>query len=138
MGHTQREMADTLAERLHLPTRTARRFVQYFVGMICDQLADEGRVELRGLGIFGLQHRPKHKIHHPKTGKTIQIPDKTEVRFRASIKLRRRLNTTGKKGKKPKPDQGPVEHDEPVEHDGLVDHTESKTGKVKKKKKKKH
>lgn len=92
MGRTQKELADTLAADMHLPTRTVRRLLANFMQMLREDLVETGRVEIRGFGVFGLQTRPAHTVRHPKTKKRIKIGEKKEVRFRSSVAIRRRLN----------------------------------------------
>src|SRR5207302_1288393 len=101
MGRTQKVMADALAQEYHLPTRTARRLVERFVHMLGEDLVETGRVELRGFGVFALEDRPAHTVKHPKTGKPVRVAEKHEVRFRASVAIRRKLNPAAKPKKPP-------------------------------------
>lgn len=92
MGRTQRQLADQISRDVGIPTRTGQRFLQQLLDLVANDLVETKRVELRGLGIFAIHHRPKKKTIHPKTGKPITIPACDTVEYRSSIALRRRLN----------------------------------------------
>ena len=85
-------LADQISERLGIPVRTGRRFVQELLAGISDDLKGTGRVEIRGLGTFSVYRRPERRTRHPKTGKPVVIPSSLSVRYRTSARLRRRLN----------------------------------------------
>lgn len=92
MGRTQRQLADQISRDIGIPTRTGQRFLQQLLDLVANDLVETKRVELRGLGIFAVHHRPKKKTVHPKTGKPITIPACDTVEYRSSVALRRRLN----------------------------------------------
>lgn len=62
------------------------------LALMAEGLVEEGRLELRGLGIFAVHVRPKRRTTHPGTGQPITIPEKKAVRYRSSVALRRLLN----------------------------------------------
>lgn len=97
MALTQQDLADALAAEFRLTKRASRRYLQRLLELVEDGLVEEGRLELRGLGIFAVHVRPRRQTTHPGTGQPITIPEKRAVRYRSSVALRRRLNPPKKR-----------------------------------------
>lgn len=55
---------------------------------IGDQLANGGRVEIRGFGSFGVNKRPPRRGRNPKTGEQVMVPEKHVPHFKAGKELR--------------------------------------------------
>jgi len=91
-------LADQISERLGIPVRIGRRFVQELLAGISDDLKGTGRMEIRGLGTFSVYRRPERRTRHPKTGEPVVIPSSLSVRYRTSARLRRRLNAVSADG----------------------------------------
>lgn len=87
-----RILADQISQKLGIPLRTGRVFVQELLEGISDDLKGTGRVEIRGLGTFNVYRRPERRTKHPKTGEPVVIPSSLSVRYRTSARLHRRLN----------------------------------------------
>jgi integration host factor subunit beta len=71
-----------------------RQFVDAFFECISTQLAQGGRVELRGFGSF---HTKVLDVRHsikPGTGERMQASQKRVPRFRQSVSMKARLNET--------------------------------------------
>lgn len=92
VGRQMKVLADQISEKLGIPIRTGRRFLQELLDGISDDLKGTGRVEIRGLGTFNVYRRPGRRTKHPKTGQPVTIPSSLSVRYRTSAKLRKRLN----------------------------------------------
>lgn len=92
MGRSQKEMATILGEEFDLTWREGLRLLRRFVELIEEDVVETGRCDLRGVGVLGTFERPERWVKHPKTGQKIRIPKTVGVRFRASKKLRDRLN----------------------------------------------
>lgn len=56
-------------------------------------LAKGGRVEIRGFGSFGINHRPARKGRNPKTGSAVMVPAKYVPHFKAGKGLRERVDS---------------------------------------------
>ena len=54
-------------------------------------MAKGGRVEIRGFGSFGINHRPPRKGRNPKTGATVMVSAKYVPHFKAGKELRERV-----------------------------------------------
>jgi DNA-binding protein HU-beta len=110
MGKTKKVIADIISEELKLPLHTGRQFIQRVLDLISDDIVYTGRIELRDFGAFVTAIVPAHTTTHPGTGQPVHIPARKLVRFRASAKLRDRMNPekpalspTRKKPRKKKP-----------------------------------
>lgn len=51
---------------------------------IAESLAEDGRLELRGFGVFTAKRRQERNARNPKTGEPVQVPSKVTVAFRPS------------------------------------------------------
>ncbi|MXP10649.1 integration host factor subunit beta [Pseudoblastomonas halimionae] len=59
---------------------------------ITTQLAEGGRVELRGFGAFSTRHREGRTGRNPRTGEAVEVPAKRVPFFKAGKAIRERLN----------------------------------------------
>jgi len=76
----------------HLFQRDAERIVGAFFDEIATALARRERVELRGFGAFSTKHRKARQGRNPRTGASVQVPEKFVPFFKAGKGLRERLN----------------------------------------------
>jgi len=76
----------------HLLRRDVERVLNTIFAEITETLAQGGRVELRGFGVFSVTRRDPRPGHNPKTGAPLQIDETHVPKFRASKKLLERLN----------------------------------------------
>jgi len=76
----------------HLPAKDVILAVKTILDEMSKSLAQGRRIEIRGFGSFGLNHRPPRTGRNPKTGETIQIPARHIPRFKAGKELRERIN----------------------------------------------
>lgn len=81
------ELIDKLAAEVSLPKTKVKEVVDAFVKAINEGLATSGKVSLSGLGNFSKTVRKARSGRNPKTGETIQIPEKTSVKFKAASQL---------------------------------------------------
>lgn len=70
----------------------AEAVVSALFGSIADQLAKDGRVELRGFGAFSTRSRDAREGRNPRTGKTVDVAAKRVPYFKAGKEMRVRLN----------------------------------------------
>lgn len=54
-------------------------------------LSKGNRIEIRGFGSFGINHRPPRKGRNPKSGETVMIPAKYVPHFKAGKDMRERV-----------------------------------------------
>lgn len=76
----------------HLLRRDIEGVLNTIFAEITATLAQGGRVELRGFGVFSVTRRDPRPGHNPKTGAPLQIDETHVPKFMASKKLLERLN----------------------------------------------
>jgi integration host factor subunit beta len=76
----------------HLRLQEADRIVATILDSIVDQLAEGGRVELRGFGAFSTRDRDAREGRNPRTGETVAVAAKRVPHFKPGKELRIRLN----------------------------------------------
>ena len=59
---------------------------------ITEQLADGGRVELRGFGAFSTRSRESRTGRNPRTGASVDVKAKSVPYFKPGKEMRERLN----------------------------------------------
>lgn len=65
-----------------------------FFETIVNQLAQGGRVELRGFGSFSTRARDVRNGRNPRTGDTVTVPAKRVAYFKAGREIREKLNAS--------------------------------------------
>lgn len=68
------------------------QIVDSFFETIVAQLADGGRVELRGFGTFSTRARDGREGRNPRSGAAVTVPPKRVIHFKAGKEMRARLN----------------------------------------------
>jgi integration host factor subunit beta len=76
----------------HLYRTDVERIVETVIEDIEDALAQGGRVELRGFGIFTVRHRPSRAGRNPTTSESVFVEEKWVPFFKAGKELLGRLN----------------------------------------------
>lgn len=90
---TKSELIQRLAEKNpHLYLRDIERIVETVFETMSDQLAEGGRVELRGFGAFSVKHREARTGRNPRTGESVQVGAKNMPFFKTGKLLHERLN----------------------------------------------
>ena len=89
---TRSELVMRLAD---LQPKLLAKDVDLAVKVILDSMSDTlsrgGRIEIRGFGSFGLNHRPPRQGRNPKTGAKVEVPAKYRPHFKAGKELRERI-----------------------------------------------
>jgi integration host factor subunit beta len=80
------------AENPGLTTRDVENIVDCFFEEIVGQLADGGRVELRGFGTFSTRARDGRTGRNPRTGSPVTVTAKRVPYFKPGKEMRDRLN----------------------------------------------
>jgi integration host factor subunit alpha len=91
MALTKADLAECLYNELGLNKREAKEFVELFFERIRGALSDGDQVKLSGFGNFGLRDKNARPGRNPKTGEEIPISARRVVTFRASHKLKERV-----------------------------------------------
>jgi integration host factor subunit alpha len=91
MALTKADLAESLFNELGLNKREAKEFVELFFERIREALASGDQVKLSGFGNFALRQKNSRPGRNPKTGEEIPITARRVVTFRASHKLKERV-----------------------------------------------
>jgi integration host factor subunit beta len=87
------ELVTQLAtENPGLTVRDIEAIVECFFNDIIEQLAADGRVELRGFGTFSTRARDGRMGRNPRTGDAVDIASKRVPYFKPGKEMRDRLN----------------------------------------------
>jgi integration host factor subunit beta len=87
------ELLQALAkENPELRIEDVERAVDTFFEEVAETLAAGGRVELRGFGAFSTRQREARKGRNPRTGDTVDVPEKRVPYFKPGKEMRARLN----------------------------------------------
>ncbi|WP_265570214.1 integration host factor subunit beta [Sphingomicrobium nitratireducens] len=78
-----------------LTQREVESVVTSLFDAITDQLAEGGRVELRGFGAFSTRHRDARTGRNPRTGEAVEVAAKRVPYFKPGKEMRERLNLNG-------------------------------------------
>ena len=90
---TKSELIARLAERYpQLVAKDAEFAVKTILDAMAKTLAEGRRIEIRGFGSFGLNHRPARVARNPKSGDKVLVPDKFVPHFKAGKELRERVD----------------------------------------------
>ncbi len=90
---TRSELINILAKRLpYLHIKDAELSVSAILDAISNQLANGGRVEIRGFGSFQINIRPPRTARNPKTGEKVQVPAKAVPHFKTGKDLKEAVN----------------------------------------------
>jgi len=90
---TRSELIQRLAERNpHLYQRDVERIVATIFEEVAAALERGDRVELRGFGAFSVKPRAPRIGRNPRTGETVNVPEKFVPYFKTGKDLRERLN----------------------------------------------
>lgn len=87
------ELVQLIAEENpHLYQRDVERIVSTVFEEITEALSRGDRVELRGFGAFSVKTRDARTGRNPRTGESVDVPEKTVPFFKAGKELRERMN----------------------------------------------
>lgn len=86
------EIINKLSEDHKIPLDVAKKLVEEVFSWIVQKTAEEGRVEIRGFGVFKLRRRDGRFTKNPKTGIEMYIEDRYLISFKPSKKLLKKLN----------------------------------------------
>ena len=92
MTVVRQELESKVVEELGI-TKTASHSVINAVLKGIEELTKEhGKLELRGFGNFEIGERSERKGHNPQTRKEMVIPARKTFKFKASKKLKNKIN----------------------------------------------
>ena len=84
---TKKVLADEIAEKQGITKKAAAEIVNYIFDESAKTLKKGGTVDINGFGKFSIKKRAARKGINPQTKKTISIPAKKVVKFKAGADL---------------------------------------------------
>lgn len=85
------ELIKHIVEKARVTEYQAEVAFKAFEEAIVQTLANNGKVELKGFGVFSMKQRAKRQGRNPKTGEPITIAAKKVPVFKASKTLKDRI-----------------------------------------------
>ncbi|WP_297388786.1 integration host factor subunit beta [Acidiferrobacter sp.] len=90
---TKSELIQSLvASQPQLDQRDVELAVKGLLERMSSALEAGDRIEVRGFGSFCLHHRPARLGRNPKTGVSVQVPDRRVPHFKPGKELRERVD----------------------------------------------
>ena len=86
------ELIDAVASQADLSKADAKRAVEAFVNTTTKALKKGDKIALVGFGSFTVNARAARDGRNPQTGKTIKIPAKNVIKFKAGADLTSAVN----------------------------------------------
>jgi len=91
---TKSELIAQLSDKQpQLDYRDVELAVKELIDQLSTALAAGQRIEVRGFGSFSLHYRPPRIGRNPKTGDSVQVPDKHVPHFKPGKELRERVDS---------------------------------------------
>lgn len=92
---TKSELAQIIAARQEISLGDASLAMNGILDAIAKTISEQGRVEIRGFGVFGVTYRNPRKGRNPANGNAVDVPGKFVPRFKPGKDLVERVNVTG-------------------------------------------
>ena len=90
---TKSDLIDKLSQKQrNLSPEDVETAIKELIKMMSNSLATGERIEIRGFGSFSLHYRPQRSGRNPKSGESVNIPEKYIPRFRPGKEMRDRVN----------------------------------------------
>lgn len=94
---TKSEFVKTLVEKSGQDKKTVESVLTSIDEIVKTQLASGQNVPFVSLGTFKVTHRQAREARNPMTGETIQVPEKTVVKFGVSKSLKEMISGSSSK-----------------------------------------
>jgi integration host factor subunit beta len=90
---TKSQLVDAIALRHNtFKRKQIELIVDTIFNSIQNELSQEGRVEIRGFGSFSVRSRKSRQARNPKTGDSVQVPQKKIPFFVVGKELKERVD----------------------------------------------
>src|SRR2546422_11235302 len=103
---TKADLIDEVSKISSLTKKETETIVNTIFDNITDALSKGDKVELRGFGSFRIRHRNSRKGRNPKTGSSVDVPQKRVPFFKVGKRLRELVNGCGPHQPRRAPRQG--------------------------------
>lgn len=92
---TRSALIEKVAERVDgLTLKQTEIIIDTVFESIKNALKKGEKIEIRGFGNFKLKDRKPRKARNPKTGESVEVPEKKAIRFKAGKALKEALNAS--------------------------------------------
>jgi integration host factor subunit beta len=98
---TKKDLAKTIADKLHINQLQALEVVQMTFDGIIAALVHEGRIELRNFGVFEVKVRQARSARNPRTGEKVMVPKRAVVTFKPGREMEQRVAQSRAAGHRP-------------------------------------
>src|SRR5215471_2158423 len=88
---TKKDLAKAIADEMGLTHAQATEVIQRVLDGITETLCEDGRLELRNLGLFEVKQRRPRKARNPRTGQAVEVPAKRVVTFKPGREMEERV-----------------------------------------------
>lgn len=89
---TKNDLAAQIAKTTGRHQTEVKQIVQLLINGIVETVVSEGRLELRGFGVFKVKHRKARKARNPKTDEVVIVPERASITFRPGKFMLDRVN----------------------------------------------
>ena len=92
---TKSQLIKRLVEKYpRMSVREMQVVINAVLDTISEALANDEHVEIRGFGTFSVRTRNPRKARNPKTGQSVEVPEKNTPFFVVGKELKERVNTS--------------------------------------------
>ena len=88
---TKKEIVTKIADETDIKQIDVKKVVQMTLDIIIESLTRSDTVELRNFGIFKVKSRKSRLGRNPKTGESVEIPEKKVVTFKAGLVMKEKV-----------------------------------------------
>ncbi len=88
---TKRELAEAISKKLGSPQIVTKQTIQLVLELCIEELVKGNRLEFRDFGILTTVKRGARIGRNPKTGTTVDVPQKRVVRFKSGRLLKEKV-----------------------------------------------
>lgn len=88
----KKDLIKEVANKLNLSEKETKEVVEQFLETMIDTLIKDGRLELRGLGVFEIRQRKAKTVRNIKTGKLCLVKAYNGVEYKTSQVIKKKLN----------------------------------------------
>lgn len=96
MTKTKSDIVDMIADRTGVIRKDVSICIEELISVVSEVLESRDRIEIRGLGVFKTKKRNARSAKHPRTGKTIEVPERYVPAFKPSKILKEKVEKANK------------------------------------------
>ena len=88
MALVKADLVNLLMERQQITRLQAMERVDDFFEIVKEALAEDGRIEVRGFGVFEVRQRKPKRVTDIKSGSIMEIPSRRVIKFKPGKDLK--------------------------------------------------